>query len=79
MQRNHNCPDCDDPHVGPLTRRDFVNSTHQPPFHPDKPAILSFYIPFYYPGRSAEQQGILGRTQMLSTPYADYEARLRTL
>ncbi|MEQ8264589.1 NAD(P)-binding protein [Pseudohaliea sp.] len=52
---------------------------YQPPFHPDKPATLSFYIPLYYPGKSAIEQGILGRTELLNTPYAAYEMRLRNL
>lgn len=52
---------------------------YQPPFHPDQPIVLSFYVPFWYPGRPAEEQGVLGRTELLSTSYADYEAKIVAL
>lgn len=52
---------------------------YQPPFHPDKPVVLSFYIPLYYPGRSSTEQGIRGRTEILSTSFAEYESKLRKL
>ena len=52
---------------------------YRPPFDPDKPAVLSFYIPLYYPDRTAAQQGILGRTELLGTSFADYEKKLRNL
>lgn len=52
---------------------------YQPPFDPDKPAVLSFYVPFFYPDRSAREQGILGRTELLGTSFGEFEARLRKL
>lgn len=52
---------------------------YQPPFHPDLPAVLSLYIPFFFPGRTATEQGILGRTELLQTSFAEYESKIRRL
>ena len=49
---------------------------YQPPLAPDQPIVLSFYVPFYYPGETARTQGILGRTDMLGSSYAEYEKRI---
>jgi spermidine dehydrogenase len=57
-------------------RRPMIAGDYTPPLDPDRPAVLSFYIPFYYPGLSAREQGEKGRREMLATPYAGYEKRL---
>ena len=49
---------------------------HQPPLHPDKPAVLAFYTPFYYPGLSIEAQISKGRAELLYASYPAYEARI---
>ncbi len=49
---------------------------YQPPLDPDKPAIITFYVPFYYPGLSIKEQGVRGRAELLSTSYADYEKKI---
>jgi spermidine dehydrogenase len=56
----------------PMTVGDF-----QPPLHPDKPAVLTFYVPFYYPGHTMPEQGLMGRMEMLTTSFADYERQIR--
>lgn len=48
-----------------------------PPLDPGKPVVLTFYVPFYYPGLPAREQGTRGRTEMLSTSYAAYELKIR--
>ncbi|MBZ0154789.1 MAG: NAD(P)-binding protein [Alphaproteobacteria bacterium] len=48
-----------------------------PPPTPDRPAVLTFYVPFYYPGLSVREQGVRGRREMLSTRYSDYERMVR--
>ncbi|MBC8414567.1 MAG: NAD(P)/FAD-dependent oxidoreductase [Nitrospira sp.] len=50
---------------------------NHPPLHPDYPAVLTFYIPFYYPGAPLKEQGSTGRAELLNTSYYDYEVRLR--
>ena len=52
---------------------------YRPPFHPDQPAVLSFYVPLYYPDRSAAIQGVLGRNEILGTSFAAYETKIRKL
>lgn len=49
----------------------------QPPLHPDKPIVLTFYTGIYAPGRSAKDQGDEGRKQLLATSYAEYERLIR--
>jgi spermidine dehydrogenase len=49
----------------------------RPPFHPDKPIVLTFYAPLVYPGLSPREQGVAGRNALLSTLYRDYELRIR--
>lgn len=51
--------------------------SYQPPLDPDKPTILSFYTPFYYPGLPVKTQVSIGRAELLSTSYAEYERRIR--
>ncbi len=44
---------------------------------PDQPTVLTFFIDFTKPGMPARAQGQLGRAEILSTPFADYERRMR--
>ena len=60
-------------------RRPMHVGDYKPVFHPDLPAVLSFYIPFSYPGLNAEEQGIRGRNELLAAPFAHYEERIRRL
>ena len=50
---------------------------YQPEIDPDKPALVTFYVPFYYPGQGMMEQGVLGRAELFSTSYADYEKKIR--
>jgi spermidine dehydrogenase len=50
---------------------------YRPPLDPDKPSLLTFYVPFIYPGRSLTEQGILGRTELLATSFDTYEQRIQ--
>jgi spermidine dehydrogenase len=57
-------------------RRPMTVGSYQPPLDPDRPIVLSFYAPFFYPGQPAQAQGILGRTELFSTSYSDYEQQI---
>ena len=57
-------------------RKPMLAGDHQPPLHPDKPAVLTFYVPFITPGLPARVQAINGRTELFFTSYADYERRI---
>jgi len=50
---------------------------YQPPLDPDQPTIMSFYTPFFYPGLPVKAQVTRGRAELMSTSYADYEAKIR--
>ena len=46
------------------------------PFDPDKPAVMTFYVPFNNPGHSMEEQGAIGREEMFSKSYVEYESEI---
>jgi spermidine dehydrogenase len=46
-------------------------------FSPDSPTVLTVKILFSYPGLSTESQGHRGRAELLSTPFREYERRIR--
>ena len=50
---------------------------YRPPLDPKQPAVLTFYVPLYYPGQSIQKQGSLGRAELLSTPFSGYERQIR--
>jgi spermidine dehydrogenase len=58
-------------------RRPMIAGAQKHTLHPDRPTVLTFYMGLYTPGHSAAEQGQLGRTQLFSTSYADYERKLR--
>lgn len=58
-------------------RQNMVTSQHAPPLHPDKPAVLTFYMGLSVPGLPAATQGMAARARLLNTAYADYEVRIR--
>jgi spermidine dehydrogenase len=57
-------------------RRPMQVGRHTPVLHPDHPAVLTFYTPFYYPGMNLRQQTLRGRMELFSTSYADYESKI---
>jgi len=58
-------------------RQPMIVGDYQPPLDPDKPVLITFYVPFYYPGLPVHEQGVKGRTELLSTSYADYEQKIK--
>jgi spermidine dehydrogenase len=44
---------------------------------PDSPVVLTIKVLYSYPGVSTEQQGSRGRTEMIATPFRDYERMIR--
>lgn len=59
-------------------RQPMALGANDPPFAPDKPIVMTFYIPIQNPDLPLEAQGPQGRMQMYGTSYADYERRLVT-
>ncbi len=50
--------------------------SYQPPLDPEQPTILSFYTPFHHPGLPLKEQTTLGRMELLSTSYPEFERRI---
>ncbi|HUC30126.1 MAG TPA: FAD/NAD(P)-binding protein [Candidatus Acidoferrum sp.] len=48
-----------------------------PTISPDSPTVLSLKVLYSYPGKSTEEQGHLGRAEMISTPFREYERQIR--
>ena len=48
-----------------------------PTIGPDSPTVLSVVVPFLYPGLPAAEQCAKGRAELLSTPFRDYERKVR--
>jgi len=46
------------------------------PFDPDKPTVMTFYVPFNNPGFAPREQGIIGRAELLNKSYAQYEKEI---
>jgi len=44
---------------------------------PDLPTVLTFFVDFAKPGLPARMQGQLGRAEILSTPFVEYERKIR--
>jgi len=49
-----------------------------PPFHPDQPMVMTFYVPFHTAGMEIKAQGALGRANLLGKSYLDYEREIRS-
>jgi len=57
-------------------RRPMITGDATQPYDPDKPIVMTFYVPFNYPGYPIEQQGALGRAELFGKSYRDYEREI---
>jgi len=57
-------------------RRPMITGDATQPFDPDKPAVMTFYVPFNNPGYPASEQGAIGRVELLSKSYREYETEI---
>lgn len=51
--------------------------TDAPTIGPESPVVLAIKVLYSYPGQSTEQQGHMGRAEMISTPFRGYERQIR--
>jgi spermidine dehydrogenase len=58
-------------------RQPMLVGDYRPPLHPDKPTILTFYVPFERPGNALKVQAAAARGELLGTSYRDYELKIR--
>jgi spermidine dehydrogenase len=52
-------------------------STDSATIGPDSPVVLTLKVLYPHPGHSLEEQGNLGRAELLSTSFRQYEQRIR--
>jgi spermidine dehydrogenase len=48
-----------------------------PTIGPDSPTVLTVKILFPHPGKPTEEQGHLGRAELMATPFREYEQQIR--
>ena len=48
-----------------------------PTISPDSPTVLTIKVLYPHPGEPTEQQGHLGRAELISTPFREYERQIR--
>ncbi|MGA7415503.1 MAG: NAD(P)-binding protein [Bryobacteraceae bacterium] len=58
-------------------RQQMLIGSYQPKLHPDAPNVLTFYVPFYSPGRPVAEQVSLGRQKLFGTSFQQYEVQIR--
>jgi len=51
--------------------------TDSPTIGPDSPVVLAIKVLYSYPGKTAEQQGHMGRAELIATPFREYERQIR--
>ena len=53
-------------------RRPMIVGGKSQPLDPDKPIVMTFYIPIIKPGLNAREQGAMCRAELLSTSFLSY-------
>ena len=53
-----------------------LTGIESPTISPDSPIVLSLKVLYSYPGNSTENQGQMGRAEMMSTSFKEYETRI---
>jgi spermidine dehydrogenase len=51
--------------------------TDVPTISPDSPVVLTIKVLYSYPGKPTDVQGHLGRAELISTPFREYERQIR--
>jgi spermidine dehydrogenase len=51
--------------------------TDSPTIGPDSSVVLTIKVLYTYPGKTAEEQGHMGRGEMIATPFREYERQIR--
>ena len=59
-------------------RRPMIVDGSSAPLHPDKPAVMTLYVPFIqFSGKPLQVQASMGRAELMSRSYRDYEREIR--
>lgn len=62
-----------------VLRRPMWVGDSRSPLDPDRPIVMSFYLPQYTSSMTAHDSAVAGRTQLFTTSFSDFEHRLRAL
>jgi len=54
-----------------------LTGLEDPTIGPDSPVVLTLKVLYSYPGQPTEDQGNLGRAELIGTPFRDYERQIR--
>ena len=57
-------------------RQPMLSGGSPAPFHPDKPIVMTLYVPIQNPELPLAAQGRVGRAQLYGTSYAEYERQI---
>jgi spermidine dehydrogenase len=57
-------------------RQPMIVGRRPTPSHPDKPMVMTFYVPIQRPDLPLADQGPAGRAQLYGASYADYERQI---
>jgi spermidine dehydrogenase len=58
-------------------RQQMIIGDYAPRLHPDSPNVMTFYIPFYAPGKPIAEQVASGRAKLFGTSFREYERQIR--
>ena len=47
------------------------------PLDPNKPTVLTMYVPFLYPGMPVKEQAVAARYSLLGPGFRDFELQIR--
>lgn len=56
-----------------------VCGADSPTISPDSPVVLTLKVLYPHPGQPTEQQGRMGRAELFSTPFREYERQIREM
>jgi spermidine dehydrogenase len=59
-----------------VVRQPMLTGGKPAPFHPDKPIVMTIYVPFPNPQLPLEAQGPAGRAELFATSFAEYEQKI---
>jgi spermidine dehydrogenase len=60
-----------------LRRQMLIDGRAPMPLHPDKPTVLTMFVPFLSPGLPVAEQAVVGRMQLFGLSYAQIERAVR--
>lgn len=58
-------------------RKTALCGAESPTVGPDSPVVITLKVVYSRPGHTTEEQGHLGRAEMISTPFREYERQIR--